>query len=361
MILVGGVAVVIVAIILASGGDKPKDTTAPVVKAEPNLGWSNERVQAVVKWVQSVAAADRIELAINTDLDAFQKRFGLGDSRAVSTLSGDERTQLKDAILEDLLTKDETKLLREFIPYSGRLVDASMAESGVGRVSLDMQASADVRERYISEGNIEVSFTTRQGRYVVDGFSVTSAPKEKVVRAVKPKTKHEEIAKPEAKKIERDGKSFTVFEAEVVPLEHLADTPAALRTEIDQLIAELARADNLPRERSKARSRLREIGKPAVPRLLTRFNDIKADTTDGIAQLTQIDALLRDMSGLSFGFSPAHNTVLTSPAENEEARASALKQWYGWWYYYHDKPLDLAFDKEEEDFSKSRPKSAGKK
>ena len=103
-------------------------------------------------------------------------------------------------------------------------------------------------------------------------------------------------------------------------------------------------------------ARLNEIGKPAVPRLLTRFNDIKASTPEGVAQLTQIDALLRDMSGRAFGFSPAQNTVLASAADNEQARTSALKQWYAWWYYYHDKPLDVAFDKEEDLFDPAKAK-----
>jgi len=355
MVLAGGAAAVIIAIILASSNKEPPKPPPVEAKAAPNVGWSNERVQAAVKWAEKVAKGDRIELAITTDLDAFQKFFQLGDARLVSTLSGDDRTTLKDAILESLLTKDETKLLREFTPFDGRLVDASMAAAGSGRVQLDMQAGEAVRDRYLSEATAEVSFNTRDGRYVIDGFTVTTAPREKVERKAKPRTKHDTIAKPEAKKIERDGKTFTVFEAEVVPLDHLADTPAELRTEIDRLIGELVRPGALPRELSKVRARLREIGKPAVPRLLTRFNDIKADTPEGIVQLTQIDALLRDLSGRAFGFSPAQQTVLASAKENEEARASALKQWYGWWYYYHDKPLEVGFDQEEEDLSVKRP------
>lgn len=360
LVLGGGAAAVIVAIILASGNkDAPKDV-GPVSKPQANVGWGNERVQAVAKWAEMVAKGDRIDLAISTDLDAFQKRFQLGDSRLVSTMSGDERSKLKDEILDALLTKEDTKLLREFTPYNGKLVDAAMADAATGRVALDMQAGAAVRERYVSEGTAEVSFTTRDGRYVVDGFTVTSAPREKVVPKPRTTTRHDTIAKPEAKKIERGGKTFTVFEAEITPLEHLADTPPELRSEIDRLIGELIRTDSLPRERSKVKARLREIGKPAVPRLLTRFNDIKADSQEGIVQLTQIDALLRDMSGRAFGFSPAQQTVLASAKENEDARASALKQWYGWWYYYHDKPLDIAFDKEEEDLP-AKPAKGSKK
>ncbi|MEZ5965197.1 MAG: hypothetical protein R3F56_15290 [Planctomycetota bacterium] len=361
MVIGGGVAAVIVAIIVATSSKEPPAPVAAPPKAEPNVGWNNERVQAVAKWLQMVAKGDRIDLATSTDLDAFQRRFELGENRLVSTMSGDERTTLKDEILDALLGREDTKLLREFEPFNGRLVDASMASAGAGRVSVELQAGAAVRDRYLSEAVAEVSFTTRDGRYLVDGFTVTSPPREKVERKPKPRTRHDTIAKPEAKKVERGGKTVTVFEAEIVPLDHLADTPPELRTEIDRLVGELVRTDLVPRERSKVKARLREIGKPAVPRLLTRFNDIKADSADGIIQLTQLDALLRDMSGQAFGFSPAQQTVLAGAKENEEARASALKQWYGWWYYYHDKPLDIAFDKEEDLSLKPKPPGDGEK
>jgi hypothetical protein len=352
------VVIVVVAVILASGGKDAPPPPPPVVAAAPNIGWDNERVQTAAKWMAAVAKNDRIELAITTDLDAFQKRFALGETRMVSTMSGDARTQLKDQILEALFTKDDTKILREFDPYNGNLVEAAMASAGAGRVALNVTARPEVRERYLSEGTVEVSFTTRENKLVVDGFSVTSPPRVKVERKPPPpKTRHDTIAKPEAKEIERDGKKIRVYEAEIVPLAHLADTAPELREEIDRLVGDLVRIELLPRERGKAKARLREIGKPAVPRILTRFNDIKADTPDGIMQLTQLDAILKDMSGQSWGYSPAQQTTLASPEENEKARASALKQWYAWWYYYHDKPLDYAFDKEddEEPLPKGRP------
>lgn len=363
MIIGGGAVVVVLGIIIvaSSGGTPPPPP--PEVKAAPEMGWGTERVQLTAKWMQAIGKSDRIELAVSTDLDAFQKRFALGDSRMVSTLSGEARTQLKDQILDALLTKDETKLLREFEPYNGRLVDASMVTAATGRASLDINAKPEVRDRYVApEGSIEVSFTTRDGKLLVDGFSVTSEPKVKVEKVVKPKVRHDVIKKPDSKVVERGGKKFRIYEAEVVPLEHLADTPPELRAEIDRLIPELTRADLVPRERSKIKARLRDIGKPAVPRLLTRFNDIKADSPEGVAQLTQIDALLRDMSGQAWGFSAAQNTVLASAKENEDARQSALKQWYAWWYYSFDKPLDAAFDKEDEDAMSKRnaprPKAA---
>lgn len=234
-----------------------------------------------------------------------------------------------------------------------------MIDSGIGKVILQMQATAAVRDQYVSDATVEVTFRKQEGKLLVDNFGVTSQPRAK--RPDKPKAKmphHEQISG--AKIVERDvgGKKVKVLEAEIVPLPHLADTPEELRQEIDRLIPELVRMDIPPRERSKARTRLREIGKPAVPRLLTRFNDIGANTPDGVAQLTQIDALLRDMSGHAFGFSPAQNTVLSSAQENEAARQSALKQWYGWWWKYHDKPLDQNFDKEDETlFEKGKTKS----
>ncbi len=345
------VLIVVFAVWMAGGDDKPKTVEKPAERG-PDIGWNHARVQAAAKWMNMVADDNRVDLAISTELDSFQRLFKLTDKRPVSSLSGDERSQVKDAILERLTKGEETWLLRDFEPYTGKLASAAMNTDASGRVVLEVQARASVRDRFITDGTVEVSFQSRDNRIVVDGFQVTSAPREKPKPVTRSTASHDVIAKPEKKVIERDGKKFSVWEAEIVPLPHLADTPEPLRAEIDRLVTELIRMDPemRPRDRTKVKRRLAEIGKPAVPRLLTKFSEIPATNKDGVAQLTQIDALLRDVSGQAFGYTPAQQTVLSSAKENEDARISALKQWYAWWYYFHDKPLDAAFDKEEDLF-----------
>ena len=350
--MIGAIVLIIVfAVWMAGGDDTPKPVEKPVERG-PDIGWNHPTVRATATWMGMVAEDNRVDLAISTDLDAFQRRFKMTDKRPVSSLSGDERSVLKDAILEHLAKSDETKLLREFEPYTGKLADVAMHTQPSGRAVIEIQARPAVRDQFISDGTIELSYQTHDGRIVVDGFQVISLPREKPKPVVKSTASHEVIAKPEKKVIERDGKKFSVWEAEPVPLPHLADTPEPIRVEIDRLVGELIRMDSemRPRDRTRVKRRLTEIGKPAVPRLLTKFCELKADTQLGVAQLTQIDALLRDLSGQAFGFTPAQQTVLSSAQENEDARISALGQWYGWWYYFHDKPLDAAFDKEEDLF-----------
>ena len=350
--VIGAIVLIIVfAVWMTSGDDKPKQVEKPVERG-PDIGWNHPTVRATATWLGMVADDNRVDLAISTDLDAFQRRFKMTDQRPVSSLNGDERSVLKDAILERLTKSDETKLLRDFEPYTGKLAEVAMHTQPSGRAVLEIQARPAVRDQFLSDATVEVSFLTRDGRIVVDGFQVISLPREKPKPVVKSTASHEVIAKPEKKVIERDGKKFSVWEAEPVPLPHLADTPEPIRVEIDQLVGELIRMDSemRPRDRTRVKRRLTEIGKPAVPRLLTKFCELKADTPLGVSQLTQIDALLRDLSGQAFGFTPAQQTVLSSTQENEDARVSALGQWYGWWYYFHDKPLDAAFDKEEDLF-----------
>lgn len=350
--MIGAIVLIVVfAVWMTSGDDKPKPVEKPVERG-PDIGWNHPSVVATATWMGMVASDNRVDLAISTDLDAFQRRFKLTDQRPVSSLSGDEYSVLKDAILERLTKGDETKLLRDFEPYTGKLAEVAMHTQPSGRAVLEIQARPAVRDQFLSDATVEVSFQTRAGRIVIDGFQVITLPREKPKPVVKSTASHDVIAKPEKKVIERDGKKFSVWEAEIVPLPHLADTPEPIRAEIDRLVGELIRmdAEMRPRDRTRVKRRLTEIGKPAVPRLLTRFSEIPATTKDGVSQLTQIDALLRDLSGQAFGFTPAQQTVLSSTQENEDARVSALKQWYAWWYYFHDKPLDAAFDKEEDLF-----------
>ena len=57
---------------------------------------------------------------------------------------------------------------------------------------------------------------------------------------------------------------------------------------------------------------------------------------------------LTAMSGMQFGYNVADRKDLLVGGTPEE-RTSALKQWYAWWYKYHDQDFTRAIDKEDDE------------
>ena len=121
-----------------------------------------------------------------------------------------------------------------------------------------------------------------------------------------------------------------VFERQPEPLDHLEGTAPELITEMEALFATIINLD-LTTEIGDAKDRLEEIGKPAIPMLLTGLYEIPLDTEDQARQVQNIVDTLRRITGNFFGFEPLL-LVGSSMGTTEERRTSSIKQWFAWWY-----------------------------
>jgi hypothetical protein len=179
----------------------------------------------------------------------------------------------------------------------------------------------------------------------VTGWEVLKQPSKP--RPKKPKhVPHEKIAAPEVVEREFGGAKIKVTESELVPLEHLEDTPAELRAEIDQLIDGLMDMENV-RYNGSIR-RLQQIGRPAIPRLLNKMYEVKPVSKDDREGLKRVIMAMTALSGMQFGYNVADRKDLLIGGTPEE-RTSALKQWYAWWYKYHDQDFTTAIDKQDDE------------
>ena len=138
----------------------------------------------------------------------------------------------------------------------------------------------------------------------------------------------------------------TLKESKLIPLEHLEDTPPELRKEIDGLIAKMIDLDGPGYQFNRCSRRLREIGRPAIPRLLNKMYETPAKVREDVLVLARIVGALRDTSGVAFGFNPADRKD-SDIGGTEEERLSALRQWYAWWYTAHNRDFTRAIDKSE--------------
>jgi hypothetical protein len=122
-----------------------------------------------------------------------------------------------------------------------------------------------------------------------------------------------------------DGTSL--YQAEMHHLEHLEDTPAEVRAQIEKLIPVMLDFTLRPKENNVARDELVAIGKPAIPMLLNQFYEIKIIDTMDDPSLTQVNMVydtLKQITGYAPGFSPL-------PGQSEERRTMALKAYFAWW------------------------------
>ena len=118
------------------------------------------------------------------------------------------------------------------------------------------------------------------------------------------------------------------------PLEHLADTPPELRDRIDQLVATMVDLD-LTKEAASAQHELVDIGKPALPILLTGLFETPLDSEENAIRCNLVVQTLRRITGHSFGYSP-QLLEGSSVGTTEERRRSGIRQWFAWWHRNQD-------------------------
>jgi hypothetical protein len=118
------------------------------------------------------------------------------------------------------------------------------------------------------------------------------------------------------------------YEKLVVDLDHFDDTPDELKTEIDGLCKVIVDF-NAGGDTLDARTRLREIGRPALPKIISAFIHAgDTGTPEGVANACFVDGTLREIVG-----DRVRDANLKPMARPSKAQIQkAVKEWYIWWY-----------------------------
>ncbi|MEQ1895512.1 MAG: zinc-ribbon domain-containing protein, partial [Planctomycetota bacterium] len=321
---VGVVLLLFVFFLVSRSGDEPvvaeapKVAPPPVAKVETDDGWKNELVQAMVKLHTAAFAGDRE--TVKTFLHGARiwarehtSAEGVLDPTVppFESLPPHEKVDALNRWAEEFCSGPSKELVADWMPYDGQLIEQGDLDAFV-RVAVKPRAGG-VESRWV-----EWSLTLDGNRYKAWKWERWLSPDE--VKAAKKKKGYDV-------KTLSDGS--IVHEREPAPLGHLADTPEELRKEIDSLLATMLDLE-LTKEGGRARARLVEIGKPAIPPLLTKFYEIPADDEPNRIRCNMIDQALSDITGQHFGYAPGE--AGTAAGTTEERRASSIKQWFAWWY-----------------------------
>ena len=294
---------------------------APVVAPPPTTletGWKNEQVQAMVKLHTAAFAGDRD--TVKTFLHGARiwarehtSAEGVLDPTIppFDTLPPHEKVDAQNRWAEEICAGPSKELIADWMPYDGELVEQGDTDAFV-RIAVKPRAGG-VESRWI-----EWQLSKDGNRFKAWKWERWLSPDE--IKAAKKKKGYEV-------KTLSDGS--VVHEREPAPLAHLEDTPDELRKEIDGLLVTMLDLE-LSKEGGRARARLVEIGKPAIPPLLTKFYEIPADDEPNRIRCNMIDQALSDITGQQFGYAPGE--AGTAAGTTEERRQSSIKQWFAWWY-----------------------------
>ncbi len=354
---VGGVAILAVLIIAFGGGDsKPKrpkvEEPEEVAVAPPEqfgTGYESKEVQAAVKVHQYAftGEAARIRSAMHGP-GIYASKKG---REAAAEVEGDETVEITDvqrAVWEAefvaMTTGEKQALLNEWSEgmVSGpdkALVADWKPYDGSFQGGLDELATVHVNVTSREEGNfenrtVEWKLHKDRGTWKICGWERFLSDREKWAMSSRANRGYEKVTLSDGSK---------VFEREPEPLPHLDDTSPELAARIDGLIATMIDLD-LTREATRARNEVIEIGRPAIPPLLTKLYLIPLDTEEQSIQVNQVVVALRTITGQDHGYRP-REFIGAATGTTRERRESAIKQWFAWWW--RNKKKFTSFEQED--------------
>ena len=252
------------------------------------------------------------EASVRVPLDYVSKH----DARGWSDLGQDEQSAFMSEIIESMTNGEDIDLIANWRPYDGSVVDES---DDICKVEVAVNHSTDTES---TEGRTIHWQLAKHGEHW-RAFSwerfYTQAEIAELVRQRARKTK---------KKTLSDGSE--VFEGEPGPIAHYDDTPQSVRNEIDTLLATMLDLE-LPGPKTAAASRqLANIGRPAIPALLTMLYNTPLESEDQAIQLNMINETLTDITGHQTTYNPLR-LLSTEGVTADELNHSGIKQWFGWY------------------------------
>jgi len=325
-------AIAIFAFFANQSGNKPPPAPPPKVvkQAEPvidHVGWDSEAVKLVRNLYDAAASYNEGFLLASLDGPRIAARLKEAAAAApegtpapadYDSLSPSDKQLYVQAIAQEFMrgTGEDAPFLWK--PVDGRVLEPDLL-SAIVRVTVDKRPAEG--QTGIAESRTydwKVSRPDPQAKWKVWAWDRYISDEERRAMAAAKRVKTTKVTL-------EDGTSL--YQAEMHHLEHLDDTPAELRAQIDKLIPTMLDFSLRPKENNAARDELVAIGKPAIPMLLNKFYEIKIVETEDDPSLVQVNMVYDTLCRITDyrpGFSPM-------PGQSEERRTMALKAYFAWW------------------------------
>ncbi len=321
------------------GGEPAREDRQAAAPKEPAFTTgTHPRADQLVKWAQSIASNNQLVLATHSDLPALARQLGVDGADAPT-------------VIRALQEHESTRYLRTMQCDSAALSgEADMtAATGSGVIFVTPKAGDDDYKRN-TRGEIAVTFRTDGEQIKVSGFEVRLHP---VWNPAKPRPgtvtfkPNEEIARPDVVEISDSAGTRKVTESEPTPLPHWDGATPELRTLADQVVADILRFASDPAapgglfNQATLRVQSDDQKKAAVPRALNAMYECYGDVIGKHEQLKLLDRALYQWTGYAVNYPPESSG---DPAKDTERRRSCVRQWFAFWWRYHEN-LDEFFEK----------------
>jgi hypothetical protein len=165
-----------------------------------------------------------------------------------------------------------------------------------------------------------------------------------------PKTEPKPEPKPELKPGELKGRSrmdliARSYDTLVKELEHYEDTPAEVKEEIEKLCVTLVDY-NAGRAQLDAQKRLTEIGRHAIPKVVTAYKNTGAqDSHEGMVNTIIVQDTLLAIVGNPWKFQELKQFA----RPDKKTIRKVVKWWFVWWYVDGHKAKEFKKPDEEEE------------
>ncbi|MEM7309276.1 MAG: zinc-ribbon domain-containing protein [Planctomycetota bacterium] len=337
---IGAAVVGVVFLLIANnltGGDEPKETAAKEEEVEDDgpahdpTGWYSDIVQSAVAIHTAAFALNEDKLVTMLDapqlwarLQALETPEGqpLPTPGEFELLPSTERQLFLTGQAGSLIQGENKALIGDWEPFDGSVIEET-DDTATVRLQVTARAEGDITKRWV-----EWKLVKRGKNWKAWSWERWLSPAEQAAAR-----KRARRNKGYEKVVLSDGSK--VLEREPEPLAHLDDTPQELRDRIDHLYATMIDLE-LTKESSAASTELVEIGRPAIPILLTGLYETPLDTQDQSIQVNMMVVALRRITGQYFGYKP-QELVGSGVGTSKERRESAIKQWFAWWFRNQDK------------------------
>mgnify|MGYP001283422479 CR=1 FL=1 len=323
--VIGGAVLVAIAVVFFIANSRKPAQVPTVVKAtapvdEPKIdrtGWNSELVKIVRDVYEAAVQSNDYKIAGLLDAPRILERWRATPERASmpawSEMTTEDRDNVKNEVVQ-LFTKGEGEFaIAQWLPFEGT-VEVEGDEVSVVRLKVRGRHEANMVETMTLDWKLAKD---KDGKWKLFDWERYISPQEKRSSGG--------LAAKGVEKVKLEDGGF-IYQADPRPLPHLDDTPPEMRTKIDSAVERFLDFNSRPRERTLAREELIEIGKPALPILLTKMYEFKIVDDESLAKVANVHSVLRDITGYQQAFS-----VTSFSPDSDQKREMAVKAWFAWY------------------------------
>lgn len=342
-VIIGGAVVVfaVIMIIASKDGNKTTDAappdeevadTGPVI---PTTGFDSPLVKEAREMHDLAAASNRAALLLQIDFPEvhaweMERAEETEDTTPYPALDIGEQQVYRNDVLTGLSTGRWRELVADWVPYDGEVVEET-PQTAVVRVRCHHRdPQVDLADRWV-EWHFEKDVA--KDRWLATSWERWISPEEK-------QAERQKRARTTTKTTLSDGSEVIEGEVREDLIEWHPETPEPLREEIVALIDQMLDMEAPPKQVTRAREALEEIGKHAVPGLLMRIARISPDMgpagseIDEDFQLTYDQAVQIQLCHMTLTVITDWNTsydVHAAMGTTQERQGSGIRQWFGWY------------------------------